>query len=85
MARSYECLVCKTRVKPEQRRPVPDKSKKLLQKIMTISPSDGDVLCNACRTRLYRSRPAGDKNTDKVPVSVTQPSTSQLISPPSVG
>ncbi|XP_060588810.1 uncharacterized protein LOC132744208 [Ruditapes philippinarum] len=67
-------------MKPSERRPIPDKAKKILRKILSVLPCDDDVICPSCRTKLYRSRQKKLKDT----VSVPQPSTSQLISPPSV-
>ncbi|WAQ99822.1 hypothetical protein MAR_024195 [Mya arenaria] len=88
---SFQCVVCKTRTNPKNRRKINSELKQLILKRLPIELKDTDVLCNKCRIKhFYKLSPVenfDNKLIDQSDNEEYQPPVSKktsFASPPSV-
>ncbi|WAR02813.1 hypothetical protein MAR_009371 [Mya arenaria] len=87
----FQCVVCKTRTNPKNRRKINSELKQLILKRLPIELKDTDVLCNKCRIKhFYKLSPVenfDNKLIDQSDNEEYQPPISKktsFASPPSV-
>ncbi|WAR05886.1 hypothetical protein MAR_021255 [Mya arenaria] len=87
----FQCVVCKTRTNPKNRRKINSELKQLILKRLPIELKDTDVLCNKCRIKhFYKLSPVenfDNKLIDQSDNEEYQPPVSKktsFASPPSV-
>ncbi|WAR15573.1 hypothetical protein MAR_005678 [Mya arenaria] len=87
----FQCVVCKTRTNPKNRRKINSELKQLILKRLPIELKDTDVLCNKCRIKhSYKLSPVENFNNKLIDQSYNeeyQPPVSKktsFASPPSV-
>ncbi|XP_033762719.1 uncharacterized protein LOC117344142 [Pecten maximus] len=84
--KAYDCIVCRKRVNPRDRRPVPKASKKIVSKLICRQVTSDDQICSKCRLKALRSKKQAttssgddqDKQTVTVKETLKSPQNIQL-------